>query len=347
MSHLPATERVTTWCELAVSQIRHIYDPLATNVLHILGNLYQLRYPATAAVVTEALKSLDIVREDNSFYTIPDVIGSCPGLIIVSRQGSEMRIKSPLLQSYLCHHNSRGLIDCGLVKFSFKYLCDEEFHSGPCTSSETLKQRFQKHPFLPCAARIISVYTSKVSDPGSIFDDFLQLCSHSNIIESYFQAAEAWPYRDESSYSQLERSEERWRYIPRGYTPLHLATHLVGGRYFIERLLQRGHDIEARTENGLTALHIAAEIEDEPGSVQALLEHGADVSALDENGDTPLSMAVSLGNLESVKLLVQYGACVDDLDGDVLVECAESRPQIANYLAGLGVMIPDVDSENE
>ncbi|PLB44164.1 hypothetical protein P170DRAFT_513410 [Aspergillus steynii IBT 23096] len=194
--------------------------------------------------------------------------------------------------------------------------------------------------------RVVSVYTSKVPDRESIFDQFLPLASHPKLIESYFQAANAWPFRDEVSYAELEASEARWNYFPRDYAPIHLAVHLIGGRHFIEKLLRRGDDIGARTKSGLTALHIAAEVENESEIVRFLLENGASVSAVDESGDTPLSIAVVLGSLETVKLLVQYGACVDVLDEDILFECVDSRPEVANYLAELGVELPDVYNED-
>ncbi|KAF5856679.1 hypothetical protein ETB97_007036 [Aspergillus alliaceus] len=167
-------------------------------------------------------------------------------------------------------------------------------------------------------------------------------------IESYLQAADAWPYQDDATYDELEQAEERWAYFPQGYGPLHVAAHIVGGRVFVEALLQRGEDVAARTANDKTALHIAAGIEDEVETARSLLEHGADVDAVDDSGETPLSIAVVEGNLATVRLLLEYGADLGSLDEDILRECVEERPDVAEYLAGLGVSFPsDEESEEE
>uniref|UniRef100_A0A4W5P8Z2 Ankyrin repeat and SOCS box containing 8 n=1 Tax=Hucho hucho TaxID=62062 RepID=A0A4W5P8Z2_9TELE len=68
-----------------------------------------------------------------------------------------------------------------------------------------------------------------------------------------------------------------------------------------------------------TALHYAAEKDQvcleflleygaQPKCVRALLESGAGPNACDYNNDTPLSWAAMKGNLETVRVLLEYGA---------------------------------------
>ena len=47
---------------------------------------------------------------------------------------------------------------------------------------------------------------------------------------------------------------------------------------------------------------------------ELLLDHGADPNISDENGATPLHRAASKGNLEIVKLLLQFNCRIDAMD---------------------------------
>ena len=79
----------------------------------------------------------------------------------------------------------------------------------------------------------------------------------------------------------------------------------------LERLLDRGHDVDDRDANGRTPLMVAAAF-DSRGAAALLLEHGADPMARDEvNGDTPLHFAALTGHVDAALLLLAHGA--DDL----------------------------------
>ena len=72
-------------------------------------------------------------------------------------------------------------------------------------------------------------------------------------------------------------------------------------------LLDRGADINARSNDDRTPLHNAAQ----DGNIQVvlfLLEHGADVNARDNLGDTPSKLGSDFGQHEIVELLSKYGA---------------------------------------
>ncbi|GAB1206748.1 hypothetical protein APSETT445_005448 [Aspergillus pseudonomiae] len=347
LSNEPPSTKYKKLSQLALAHLaKSEHGQNTLQVLYLVSTLEELGYTPTIPQVVDYLPFLGIHKTEDSRYTSDDIANMCAGLVSFSTRIKAMRIQSSLLQNHLREEASKNNTKGTMLRAAMSYLSQEDFQSGACSSSVSLKQRFQAHPFLPYAARIISVYTSRVPHRQEELDAFLRFASQSGSIDSYLQAAGAWPYQDDGSYDELERSEQRWQYFPRGYGPLHVAAHIVGGRVFLKALLGQGEDVEAKSKNGQTALHIAAGIEDEIDTARTLLEHGANVSAVDVGLETPLSIAVLEGGLETVKLLVEFGADVGSLDTSVLVECAERR-DVVEYLTGMGVNMPDVEVGEE
>ncbi|KAE8412298.1 hypothetical protein BDV36DRAFT_288022 [Aspergillus pseudocaelatus] len=338
----PPSTKPNTLSQLALAPLAKAEHGRNTlHMLHLVSTLEEIGYKPTISQVVDSLPFLGIYKKENIHYTSSDVANMCSRFVSFSTRTQAMRIRSSLLKNHLREEFSKSNIKGTMLRAALSYLSQEDFQSGACNSSASLKKRFQIHPFLPFAARMISLYTSRVPHQQEVLDDFLRFASHRGSIDTYLQAADAWPYQGDDSYDELESAEQRWAYFPRGYGPLHVAAHIVGGRAFVKALLQQGEDIEAKSGNGQTALHIAAGIEDESETARTLLEYGANVSAVDDDGETPLSIAVVQGALETVKLLVEFGADVGRLDTSILVECAEERRDVVEYLTSLGVDFPD------
>ena len=68
-----------------------------------------------------------------------------------------------------------------------------------------------------------------------------------------------------------------------------------------------------RTLNKWSALHFAAE-ENHIKIIDILLKNNADIEAMTKFGRTPLHLASLKGLIDSVKLLLDYGANVNSLD---------------------------------
>ena len=81
--------------------------------------------------------------------------------------------------------------------------------------------------------------------------------------------------------------------------------------------------------------------------VKALLQAGSNVAVVNEEGLTPLAIAIVHGNLDSVKLLIEFGAEIIWIDEELWSQCVEERPTIAHYLVGLGVGMPEEEDDED
>ncbi|CAF1625633.1 unnamed protein product [Rotaria sp. Silwood1] len=109
-----------------------------------------------------------------------------------------------------------------------------------------------------------------------------------------------------------------------------LAACSSSDRDEVERLLQRGVDINTSNIDGLTALHQAC-IDNNLLMVEYLLNRSADINCQDNEGWTPLHAAASCGNLDIVKYLLSRGAIVDvcNNEGELPIDIAEGDDIIA------------------
>ncbi|KAK4442326.1 ankyrin repeat-containing domain protein [Podospora aff. communis PSN243] len=104
-----------------------------------------------------------------------------------------------------------------------------------------------------------------------------------------------------------------------GRTPLMVAAGW-GNQTSIRLLIDRGADINSRSQDGRTALHFAVgsdsfwSKEERDGRIEALVELGADIDAVDPDGRTPLSIAAEYKMEPAVRLLVEKGAEVNSRD---------------------------------
>jgi ankyrin repeat protein len=107
-----------------------------------------------------------------------------------------------------------------------------------------------------------------------------------------------------------EQPELLKSYSHDGWTPLHLAC-FFGNAGLVEALIERGADVNARSQNGMhnTPLHAAAAGRNRE-AVRILLEHGAGVNTPQEGGWTALHAAAQNGDADMLRLLIAGGADV-------------------------------------
>jgi ankyrin repeat protein len=100
----------------------------------------------------------------------------------------------------------------------------------------------------------------------------------------------------------------------------------------IDKLLERGVDINTSNIDGLTALHQSC-IDNNFHMIEYLLNKNADINCQDNEGWTPLHAAASCGNIDIVRYLLSRGAIVDvcNNEGELPIDIAEGD-DIITYL---------------
>ncbi|KAF5694019.1 hypothetical protein FDENT_1323 [Fusarium denticulatum] len=342
----PSIDVSQAFCKALVNEIQASkYSEMTLCSLYYLVYGEENGYTFTPSMLWEALIAWGIRDEDKTVFTLTQISHACADFAFIDSKTKIMKLRSPLLLDYLRNEVFDDKYHARHISATFLYLTRSD-HEGACRSSQELKERLKAHPFLCYAARTLA--PSLAALPSLPYDrDFLKMTTSHRSVDSYLQAAEAWPYIDEESYDEFEAEEERWRCYTKGYTPLHLAAHFGARETLIQSLVDRGDKIEAQAANEQTALHIAAEIGDSSHTVKRLLECGANVAAVDEDGLTPLAHAIVYGCLESVRLLISHGADINSLEEEDLLECSREKPDIAEFLVGLGVEMPVEESEPE
>jgi ankyrin repeat protein len=99
------------------------------------------------------------------------------------------------------------------------------------------------------------------------------------------------------------------------YTLLHclIASNNLCYLELLQRLIDRGIDINATTNRCNTALHLAAEF-NHAHVVNLLIDNGAFVNVFNSRGWSPLSIAAQFGQFHVAKILIDNGATVNITD---------------------------------
>jgi ankyrin repeat protein len=104
----------------------------------------------------------------------------------------------------------------------------------------------------------------------------------------------------------------------KGFTPLHEAAGPPGDAAMVGMLLGRGAEIEARDDAGNTPLHLAAEPGESGDIARLLLERGADPNAANNLGCRPIHLAAAYGSKDILEALIAHGADVNAADREGL-----------------------------
>jgi ankyrin repeat protein len=149
----------------------------------------------------------------------------------------------------------------------------------------------------------------------------------------------------------LLRPSVRSKIIPnkKGWTALHLAAHYQDDPEFLQLLIGKGFDIEARTTRGRTPLASAAE-RNNVRAARYLIQQGAKINTLDEEGFSPLFLAVSWGSVAVARLLLRFKPDYRHKTkvGGTILHCAATSPNREMFqLLGFGLDGVDAEARND
>jgi ankyrin repeat protein len=128
-----------------------------------------------------------------------------------------------------------------------------------------------------------------------------------------------------------------------GRTPLNEAA-LHGHTETARLLIDNGADVMAKDNLGLTTLHHSA-CWDHTETAKLLIDNGADVKAKDNDGITPLNRAEEKGRTETAKLLIDNGADVKSEGRKGLIEQVRNRTESLQKKPNLEKMEKENDIE--
>ena len=131
--------------------------------------------------------------------------------------------------------------------------------------------------------------------------------------------------------------------------PLHKAVfHSEVLRFLLKKGIYKKEHLNEKEEYGNTPLHFACE-EGIVESVKLLIDFGANVNVENDQGLTPLDKACARGDVEIVKMLVKAGAKVNvpDHNGRILLHdaCRRGLLEIVKILVEAGADVNKQDIE--
>lgn len=123
-----------------------------------------------------------------------------------------------------------------------------------------------------------------------------------------------------------------------GFTPLMRAVHRDGVP-IVEALAESGADLNQRLlSDNITLLHFAAS-SGSPDSIKWLLKHDMKVNAVDGAQRIPLHHAADVGKLQSSRVLVDLGSCINCVDKEGLTPLSLARrhnhQNVVEYLTSI------------
>ncbi|CAI9102440.1 OLC1v1000714C2 [Oldenlandia corymbosa var. corymbosa] len=138
--------------------------------------------------------------------------------------------------------------------------------------------------------------------------------SPNNYEEDFAKEVEQLLSSEERAILEANDSPCLERISTRKWLPLHTFA-LAGQIKDMDRLLEKGVDINLTDQDGRTALHHATIGKKEP-VISHLLRKGANVNVRDQDGATALHYAVQVGAMQTVKLLIKYNVDVNTADDE-------------------------------
>jgi hypothetical protein len=316
----------------AIERIKKPSNHFSRLAINVLAWISRAQRPLQKVELQHALAVIPGKKSANEHkgYLTPmgPLVGCCAGLVEIDTQ-NVVRLTHPTVQEYLdkCSDTLFPEADVDIARTCLTYLCFDAFSENTRVSGEDLKARLQLFPFLDYAVLCWSHHlrgqpekelkglTLSLLNNDSNFSNFKQVWNpryspqFSPGMTGLHIAANFGLELIVSSLLASEGVDVDSKDDKYGQTPLSWAAE-NGHEAVVKLLLEKGADMESKSNNGRTPLSWAAKNGRE-AVVRLLLEKGADVESESNNGQTPLSWATRYGHEAVVKMLLEKGADVE------------------------------------
>lgn len=282
----------------------------------------------------EILHALAVGEDDDEFdeeglSDIATLTSSCAGLVVFDEQQGFISLVHPTAQEYLQERRSilfpHGHED--IAKTCITYLLMKDFRDiGPCLEHESLTERWSSFPFLGYAAvnwgyhvKLAASKTASLSAARLLENDKARIAAKQALVLN-LAGVDSWGTEwPESRFLEGDFSTSSSASLG----AIHLAA-FFGLNQIVDGLISAGEEVNATDENNATPI-LWALYGYQNGVLRRLLELNADANAT-SSGTTfrrwpmaggitlPLRLAASQGNVAAIKLLLQYGAKINERD---------------------------------
>jgi len=253
--------------------------------------------------------------EESCLSSPQDILSLCGSLISLSSLGqirlAHLSVKDFLLSSEASLNNACSTFAMNstdanheLALNCLTYLFFAELGEGPTQTSDDYANRLAHHSFLKHAAMGWTYYAR-----ASVMAPDLEA-----LILEFFNPKRRQHFMSWVQVLNAIDSTFKWDLYPRHATPLYYGASF-GLKSIVEQLIKEGAELDAPGSRfGGTALH-AAVLRQHVLVMKVLLEAGADPNRVDFNRVSPLHTAVGYGDPDVIRLLLEFRALKDAVDG--------------------------------
>lgn len=289
---------------------------LPHNVVFVQRILLWLSFSVMPLTLTELHEAIavdiesDSIDEEDRLSNPHDALALCGSLVHLNSAGfvalAHMSVKDYLLSDLIKRNEStkpfalaKQEANLELAKSCLAYLRFKEFRQGPSRSLEAYADRLAQHPLVRHAAVSWPYYYRAASAATKDESTFF----------SFFEAGDRDAFM---SWVQVLNADYayKWSTYPAFTTSLYYAASF-GLDDIVKKLIAGGAALDTPGSRfGGTALH-AAVLRDYQSTIRILLEAGADAAKADFLRTSPLHTAVALASIDSINLLLKYGASAE------------------------------------